>query len=152
MQQSEDLKAYLVEKWGEGWDFEAPEWFGRGDESAEYFDSYVNAHRTAMSLSNEELAETLWWEILDLHYSNIEWLMTDGRDYYEIAFPELDAIREKWKQFEDEGVEGDMIFIRVVEWAMEWREENEERLLDERRAQRLRDELARIEQRKANAV
>jgi hypothetical protein len=118
------MTVYETERFGPDWDFEAPEWFGRGDEAAEYYERYIAAYSAALYMGDQKLIPLLHRAILDMYYDNMEWLLIeDGRSYYPDLinqFPTLDEIKAKIKGFKNDKE----AIKKALDWAVDWRTEH----------------------------
>jgi len=149
-----ELTEYEKSKWFDSIGrFDAPEFVGYGDESGEYYDSFVEAEHAAEYAHNDELQEFLQIEILDRYYENLAWLYSD--EGYEppehYGLPEWDLVRERYLELggtTDSGLaDNEQLMKETFDWAMEWRELHKGETYDILRAKDLRRELEQVEKR-----
>lgn len=147
-----ELTTYELEKWGKGYDFEAPEFLGYGDETGEYYDAFVNAHHAALAHGNDELVKMLQVEILDAYYNDIFWHLTDGEGYHEnVVLPPLEEVEAEiretgsYKVFSYGSEQWTADTFRVLDWAVEKGAAMKEEVLAEREIERLQKRLESLQ-------
>jgi hypothetical protein len=142
-----ELTEYEKQKWFDDIGrFEAPEFVMHGDELGEAYDSLVFAEDHGTYI-DDEIVAAIRIGILDMYYYQMidlycqDWGADDPED---LGLPSQEAFKMKWDLITPNSRITDEM-REIWDWAMDWREEHKDDTYKRLRAERLRQELERLE-------